>query len=162
ARRSHHRLVATRLEEARQREPLGDVLVHEPALVEIRERVLDVVPDRESSTHAGGPRAYADRTVASEDLRNPSPADSSAADWRACFALSCSACSDRRQIGPEMPIAPATRPAKSYTGTATQRSSASNSPSSNAMPRLRTSSSSRRNASRPTRVLGVKRRISIP
>ena len=48
-----------------------------------------------------------------------------------------------RQIGPEMPSAPTIWPVKSLTGTATQRTSGLNSPSSNAMPLRRTSSISR-------------------
>ena len=65
----------------------------------------------------------------------PPPARS----WRGCAAPGWTA----RQIGPEMPSAPITWPVKSVTGTATQRTSGLNSPSSKAMPVRLTSAISR-------------------
>ena len=59
------------------------------------------------------------------------------------LAWLCNAWLDRRQIGPEMPSAPMIWPVKSITGTATQRTSGLNSPSSKAMPLRRISAISR-------------------
>ncbi len=51
----------------------------------------------------------------------------------------CKASIDNRQTGPDIPMAPITCPLKLRTGSAAQRSSESNSPSSTAKPARRTS-----------------------
>src|SRR5262245_6124076 len=76
----------------------------------------------------------------------PNAADRRAPAAWTVLALACSACWDSRQIGPDMPIAPMTRPVKSVAGTAIQRTSRLNSPSSYATPVRLTSASSRNKA----------------
>src|SRR6266852_3817395 len=76
----------------------------------------------------------------------PNSADRRSAAACTIFARLCRAWMERRQIGPEMPSAPMVWPVKSFTGTATHRTSRLNSPSSNAMPLRLTSSISRSSA----------------
>ena len=73
----------------------------------------------------------------------PNSADRRLAAARTCLARVFNTSSVIRQIGPEMPSAPITSPVKLNTGTATQRTSELNSPSSMATALRRTSATSR-------------------